>query len=379
MPRPIARVLSLLELLQSGGTRTVSELSGRLGVDERTVRRYAQHLVDLDIPVESVRGRYGGYRLSPGYRIPPLMLSDDEALAVLLGLAMSRRSELTAAAGTAGTAGAAGTTAQKTANETANETANVTAAAKIRRVLPERLRRRLDAVLDSLAFTEPPGRAAAPDPAVLLPIADAVHHHRPVSVRYTAGDGRRSERTLHPYGVVAHSGKWYVTATDPSAGEDRTFRLDRITDVRALPGSFEPPADVDPAQRLLTSLATAPYRHEVSVRIQGTVEQIRARLPASVAIVEELPLAEEPSKGEPPEGGGPGRGGPGRGGSQGGRAEGGRWCRAELRVERLDWLPAVLASLDRPFVIDRPDELRTLVGEFAERLAASARRVPPPA
>src|SRR5258708_4048601 len=82
MARPTARVLSLLELLQSGGVRTVPELAGRLGVDERTVRRYADHLIDLDVPVESVRGRYGGYRLASGYRMPPLMLSDDEALAV---------------------------------------------------------------------------------------------------------------------------------------------------------------------------------------------------------------------------------------------------------------------------------------------------------
>lgn len=87
------------------------------------------------------------------------------------------------------------------------------------RVLPERLRRRLDAVPGSLAFTDPPRRAAAArEPAVLLPMADAVHHHRPVSVRYTAGDGRSSERILHPYGVVAHSGRWYATAADPSAG-----------------------------------------------------------------------------------------------------------------------------------------------------------------
>ncbi|MEV0281639.1 transcriptional regulator [Streptomyces sp. NPDC050610] len=343
MPRPIARVLTLLELLQSGGVRTVSELADRLSVDERTVRRYAEHLIDLDVPVESVRGRYGGYRLAPGYRLPPLMLTDDEALAVLLGLVAGRRSGLTAAAATA----------------------SETATAKIRRVLPARLSRRLDAVLGSLAFTEPPGGAVAPEPAVLLPIADAVHHHRPVSIRYTAGDGRRSERTLRPYGVVAHSGKWYVTAADRSTDEDRTFRLDRITDVRVLPGSFEPPADADPAQRLLTSLATAPYRHEVTLRIQGTAEQIHARLPASVAIVEELPPSEAeavmelpPSEAAPPEAAPPGDG---------------PWCRAELRVERLDWLPAVLASLDRPFVIERPDELRGLVGAFAERLAASAR------
>src|SRR3954454_9423752 len=84
--RPTARVLALLEILQAGGTRTVADLAGRLGVDERTVRRYVDQLVDLDVPVHSVRGRYGGYRLAPGYRMPPLMLTDEEALAVLLGL-----------------------------------------------------------------------------------------------------------------------------------------------------------------------------------------------------------------------------------------------------------------------------------------------------
>src|SRR4051812_14127023 len=101
MSRPTARVLTLLELLQSGGTRTVGELADRLDVDERTVRRYVDHLIDLDVPVESVRGRYGGYRLAAGYRMPPLMLSDDEALAVMLGLVLGRRAGLPTGTGTA--------------------------------------------------------------------------------------------------------------------------------------------------------------------------------------------------------------------------------------------------------------------------------------
>src|ERR1700684_1381398 len=105
MTRPAAQVLTLLELLQSGGVRTTAELAGRLGVGERTVRRYVDHLIDLDVPVESVRGRYGGYRLGAGYRMPPLMLNDDEALAVMLGLVAGRRTGL--ATDTAGeTAGA---------------------------------------------------------------------------------------------------------------------------------------------------------------------------------------------------------------------------------------------------------------------------------
>ncbi len=326
MPRPTARVLTLLELLQSGGIRTVAELADRLDVDERTVRRYVNHLIDLDLPVESVRGRYGGYRLASGYRMPPLMLSDDEALAVLLGLVAGRRTGLMTAAGTA----------------------SETAAAKIRRVLPERLGRKLDAVLDSIAFTAAAGESPAPETTVLLTIADAVSHHRPVSIRYTAADGRHSERTLHPYGLVAHSDRWYVTGVDPAIGEDRTFRLDRITSARTLPGSFDPPDGIDPAARVETGLATAPYRYEVTLRIQGTAEQIRTRLPASIAIVQE---------------------------SQ--SVSGEAWSRVELRAERLDWLPGVLASLDLPFVIERPDELRDLVVALANRLTHSAGRSSP--
>jgi predicted DNA-binding transcriptional regulator YafY len=333
MARPTARVMALLELLQSGGVRTVAELAGRLGVDERTVRRYVDHLIDLDVPVESVRGRYGGYRLGSGYRLPPMMLTDDEALAVLLGLAVGRQAGLLTDTGSA----------------------SETAAAKIGRVLPERLARRLDALLGSLAFTAPPAGAAAADSAVLLSIADAVRNHRPVSIRYTAADGRRSERVLHPYGLVVHSGRWYVIGTDQGIGADRTFRLDRIAGARTLPGSFEPPAEVDPAQRILSGFAKAPYRHRVILRIHGTAEQIRARLPASVATLEELP--------PPPRT----------------QAQTQRWFRAELQVEQLDWLPPLLASLERPFVIDQPDELRGLTIALADRLASSARQSSQPA
>ncbi|HEX3958785.1 MAG TPA: YafY family protein [Trebonia sp.] len=329
MARPTANVLTLLELLQSGGTRTAAELAGRLGVDERTVRRYVDHLVDLDVPVEPVRGRYGGYRIGPGLRLPPLMLTDDEALAVLLGLVAGQRAGLMSAAGTA----------------------SETAAAKIRRVLPGRLARKLEAVLASLAFTDSPGGLPGPQTAVLLSVADAVRHHRPVSIRYTAADGRRSERTLHPYGLVAHSGRWYVTGADPGIGEDRTFRLDRVTDARVLPGSFEPPAGLDPAERVLSGLAAAPYRHHVILWIQGTAEQIRTVFPASVATVTDAP----PPSGED--------------------QQAGQWLRVELRAERLDWVPPLLASLDQPFSIEQPADLRDLVVALAGRLSASARRV----
>ncbi|QKG24505.1 helix-turn-helix transcriptional regulator [Actinomadura verrucosospora] len=328
MSRPTGRVLTLLELLQSGGTRTIAELADRLGVEGRTVRRYVDQLLDLGVPVEAVRGRYGGYRLARGHRLPPLMLNDDEALAVLLGLVAGRRAGLTTAA----------------------ETAGETAAAKIRRVLPKALADRLDAVQESLAFTRPSGGAAAPDTGTLLTLADAVRHRRPVSFRYGDREGRRTDRTLHPYGIVSHSGRWYVTGEDTGIGENRTFRLDRITDARTLPGSFEEPAGPDPAERVLSGFATAPYRYEVTLRIHGTAGQIRARFPASIATLD------EPAEGEDP--------------------ADERWHRVELRAERLDWLPALLASLDRPFAIERPDELRALVLGLAGRLAEGARRPP---
>jgi len=160
MTRPTARVLALLEILQAGGTRTASDLAVRLEVDERTVRRYVDHLIDLDIPVRSVRGRYGGYRLTPGYRIPPLMLTDDEALAVLLGLVAGLRAGLV----------------------TTSATAMENAAAKIRRVLPEALGRRLDALLATADFTTAARPGATQETGVLVMLAEAARERRPVAV-----------------------------------------------------------------------------------------------------------------------------------------------------------------------------------------------------
>lgn len=310
-------MLALLEILQSGGTRTVAELAARLDVDERTVRRYAEHLVDLDIPVRSVRGRYGGYRLAPGYRMPPLMLTDEEALAVLLGLVAGRRAGLI----------------------TTSVAAVESAVAKVRRVLPEPLGRRLDALLETADFTAPARKALSAEAEVLLTVAEAARDRRPVALAYLAGHGGASERVVHPYGVVAHSGRWYLTGFDSASGEVRTFRVDRIQSAETRAGTFEAPDGFDPAERVLTALAETPYRHDVSVRIQAQPEEIRAVFPPSVATLE-------------PDG---------------------DQVRARIRAERLDWIPARLAALDRPFVIERPAELRGLVSALAARLAERAR------
>lgn len=323
-------MLALLELLQAGGTRTVAELAARLDVDERTVRRYVSHLIDLDVPVHSVRGRYGGYRLAPGYRMPPLMLTDDEALAVLLGLASARRT------GTAAVPAAA----------------VESAAAKVRRVLPVALGRGLDAVDTTVELTTPAAPSpAAPGTEVLLELARAARDRHPVVVDHTTHDGRRRERTVRPYGIVAHSGRWYLVGEDSSREEVRTFRLDRITRARTLPGTFEVPAGFDPGARVLDSLAGVPRRHEVSVRVRGGVEHVRSRLPAGIATVEEIPDDA-------------GAAGPG--------SEPAGWVRVRLGAERLGWVAAALAGVERPFVVERPEALREEVRALARRLTGYA-------
>ncbi|MFB6725368.1 helix-turn-helix transcriptional regulator [Kribbella sp. NPDC056345] len=298
-----ARVLALLEILQGGGTKRVADLAGRLGVDERTVRRYAEHLADLDIPVRSVRGRYGGLRLAPGFRMPPLMLTDDEAVAVAIGL-----------------------------HAGPDSLAAESALSKLRRVLPAQLADRLGAFLETASFTTTQ-RPAPADTGVLLTIAQAARDQRSVEITYTDRHGRTTSRNIKPYGVVGHGERWYV------ATADRTFRLDRIASAtlpKATASTAEaaPVPDVDPAGAVLHALATTPWAHEVSVRVQATVEELQRKLPPGLAVL--TPLENQ--------------------------------VRVELRAERLDWVPALLAGLDLPFVIEQPDELREHVSQLAERL-----------
>lgn len=317
MTTSTARVLALLEILQAGGIRTVGDLAGRLDVDERTIRRSVKHLSDLGVPVLSIRGRYGGYRLAPGYRMPPLMLTNEEALAVLLGLAAGRRSRLF------------GTSAM----------AGESAAAKLRRVLPAAVGKRLDALLDTMAVTAPtPDFTGTADveAELLLRLAEAAKYRHPVEIGYTDRAGRRSDRVVHPYGVVAHSGRWYVTGADSASGDDRSFRLDRITAITAQTGSFEVPSGFDPVTAVIAGIAATPWKHEVSLRIRADVEHLRRYLPPSVAAATELD---------------------------------GGWLDIQLRAERLDWIPPVLAAMDRPFVVESPAALRDLVRALVSRLA----------
>jgi len=314
--RPTARVLALLEILQSGGVWKTADLARRLDVDARTVRRYVAHLLDLEVPVESVRGTYGGYRLMPGYRVPPLMLTSDEALAVLLGLL-------------AWDTGIEGGAADSPAR---------TAAGKVRRVLPRPLAARVDSLLEVADLS--PGHTAPPDEAqVLLLVAEATRDRRPLRIEHTR-DGEVRRRTVEPYGLVAHRDRWYLCGADSLSGEVRTFRLDRVDRVQLGEGTFDPPDQLDVRSLVLEGLAATPWRLRVAVRVRATPDEVGGLLPPGLAVVAP---AEETG-----------------------------WVRVQMRVESLGWVPGVLVSLaadlDTDVVVDEPAELRERVHTLARRL-----------
>ncbi len=331
MVRPTARVLALLELLQAGGTRSVADLAHRLAVDERTVRRYAEHLRDLDVPVDTVRGRYGGYRLARHYRMPPLMLTDEEALAVVWALLLGTQSE----------------------SGPVSRYAVQSALAKVRRVLPAVLARRIDAVVEVVGFTTsraddgmddgPDGDVDEGSARVILLLAEAARDRRPVAFGYTARQGSATQRSVQPYGVVAHHGRLYLAGFDATRQARRTFRLDRIHGVHLLDGTFVLPPDADPVAQVLGPLAPAPRLHEVSFRIRADEAHVRTRIPETLASVTTV-ADEEADQG---------------------------WLRVLLRAERLEWVAGTLAMLDRPFVIERPAALRETVAALGRRLLAA--------
>lgn len=330
-------MLALLELLQAGGTFSASALAERLGVDERTARRYVEHLLELDVPVRAGRGRYGGYRLAPGYRMPPLMLTDEESVAVLLGLGAIERARLSPG----------------------EAVATQSASAKIRRVLPERLRGRLQALLDTATYTAPVRSGTAPETDVLLLTAQAVDQKRALRINYRRGDGRDSERTVRPYGLVVHSGHWYLTASDSTSGADRTFRLDRVQTATLLTDSFAAPEPRASGDQFLSALARAPRRHAVSVLVNAAAYHLERRVPLGLATVDTLTDDETPELRHPHPGGAL-------------DSQPDPWLRLRLQVEDLAWVPALLAWIDRPFVIETPDELRGHVASLAERLQRHA-------
>ncbi|MEU8326041.1 YafY family protein [Nonomuraea sp. NPDC048881] len=309
MSYPATRMLAMLELLQAHHVLGGRDLAQRLGVDERTVRRYAARLADLGIPVAAERGRYGGYRLMPGYKLPPLMLTDDEATAVVLGLLAGRRLGLAAEATEA-------------------------ALAKIRRVLPATLRQQAGALEETLDFTLAARAARTPASRAVLTLAAAIRDRRRVTLGYRSWKGSTTERELDGHGLVFHSGRWYVTGLDHLSGELRTFRLDRISSVVPGTASYEIPAESDPVRQVTASLARVPYAHLVEVVLRVSLAEAARRVPPSVATLTETPDG----------------------------------VLLRMRAESLDGMAAMLAGLGFPFTIQSPPELRTAVRRLAQSL-----------
>ena len=316
MSRPASRLLAFLELLQTRPVVDGRAAATDLGVTERTIRRYAVALHDIGIPVDGQPGVGGGYRLRAGTRLPPLMLSDDEAVVIVLGLIAARRQGLDSGEGAADGA-----------------------LTKIHRVLPDLLRRRVEALETTLGFTASP-RAGAPvagDTVLLL--ADAVRRGRRVRTSYKAYSGERTRRELSPYGLVVHSARWYLAAHDHLRDDLRTFRIDRMSRTMLLDTTADPPPEgFDAVEHVSRSLARVPWGHEVEVLLDLPLEQAARRLPATLAELVE--------------------------------SDDGTLLR--MRVDSLDWMAGTLASLRCGFTILAPDELRASVRELASRLAAVA-------
>ncbi|WP_091674669.1 helix-turn-helix transcriptional regulator [Amycolatopsis marina] len=255
------RLLRLLSLLQSRREWSGGELAERLGVSDRTVRRDVDRLRALDYPVAGTTGTAGGYRLTSGGNVPPLLLDDDEAIAMAIGLAT-------------GTGGGVAGMAEN----------SMRALAKLEQVLPARLRPRLAAFTSATAAV--PHRHLAPpvDPAVLAVLASCCRDQEIVSFDYQRRDGETSTRRVEPYNLVTVHGLWYLLAFDPDRADWRTFRVDRIgaplpTHRRGTPREL--PA-TDAATYLTHAFAGARYRHTARITVALPADTVRAGLFATI-------------------------------------------------------------------------------------------------
>jgi predicted DNA-binding transcriptional regulator YafY len=258
-----ARLLRLLALLQSRPDWSGAELADRLGITVRTLRRDVQRLRDLDYPVRSVPGVAGGYQLGAGAVLPPLLLDDEEAIAVIVGL------RGTASHTVAGLA-----------------EASVRALAKLEQVLPRRLRERTAALQHATVAL--PGPTPVIDPGVLTMLADACRRLQRVRFGYRDHAGAVTVRSVEPHRLVSTGYRWYLMAFDIERADWRTFRLDRISAAGLAGGKFAPRDAPDAAAFVGSGLTTAPYRHRARVRVHAPVEYVAERVSPAAGVVEDL-------------------------------------------------------------------------------------------
>jgi predicted DNA-binding transcriptional regulator YafY len=317
-----SRTLRLLSLLQTHRFWHGDELADRLGVSPRTLRRDVDRLRELGYPVDARRGLDGGYQLAAGAALPPLVLDDDEAVALAIGL---RAAAQGAIAGI--------------------EEASVRALAKVARIMPPHLRRRVDALR---SMTNDPaswgGGGPSVDAGVLTTVAQACRDEERLRFWYTAQNTDRSSRHVEPHRLVSLGRRWYLVAYDLARNDWRSFRLDRLDSLRTTGMRFEPrelPAE-DAVSFVRAGIQNLPTRRRIEVLVHAPGETVRARLGqwASVEDVDE------------------------------------RSSRLRMTVENLDWPALALGTVGADFVVIRPselvDHLRDWAARFTRATAAEA-------
>lgn len=304
MYSPTTRLLTVLEVLQSKSGVNGPELAQKLEVDVRSVRRYITMLRDMGIPVESEPGRYGTYYLRPGFRLPPLMFTGGEILAIVLGLVAVRHLGLS------------------------RTLAVESAAAKIQRVLPEELREQARALQEALTLNLPISRALADETIATASLA--AYQHNQVEMVYHATD--KTERTVDIYGLVYQNGLWYIVGYCHLRNDIRIFRLDRVLQIKLLATAFEPPADFDPLTYLLTKIALIPSVWTVEVLLKTSLQDAQTRISTATGILTEV--------------------------------EGGVLLR--MRADDLEWIARFLVSLNCPLAVLHPPELREELQKLAQ-------------
>lgn len=268
---PAGRVLMLLERVQERPGISGPRLAREIGVSERTIRRYVATLQDLDIPVEASRGRVGGYRLRPGFRMPPLMLSTDEAVAVTLALAAVRRHFT-----------------DLDERDDQDDAAATTALAKLVRVLPRDVATRVAHVLSAVSAPSEPaplGRPT-PHPGLLASLAEAVVGRRRCRLRHRSEDGSVTVREVNPYGVAAVQGGWYLHGWCHLRQARRTFRIDRIDRVDLLPALFSAPQGLDIVAAVEESLALARPEWSVTLVVHAPLAEVEGWVPRHFGVLE---------------------------------------------------------------------------------------------
>jgi predicted DNA-binding transcriptional regulator YafY len=315
MYHPTTRLLTILELLQTHPALSGEELARRLEVEPRTVRRYILMLQELGLPIEGNRGPGGGYRLRPGFKLPPLLFTEEEATAVVLGLLGTPWLEVELPA-----------------------VAVEGALAKVYRVLPQRGRERLQAISSHMILS-PHRQDARPDASLLVSLGEAVQERRRIAIEYCSFHREVTERQVEPYGVVGWKGQWYIVGYCCLRRGYRLFRLDRVRRVQFLTDTFTRAEDFDCRAYVIKQLGTIPAKWQIEVEFQAELYVVQQKVPSTYGSLTatETGVLFQTHHGE------------------------------------LPTMARYLMGLELPFVIHQPPELREALLQLAEQMTQIAR------